>query len=241
MSPATMTSPALVPTSSAFRPIQLYDKDAPATVIASIATARPEDDVIGSAAAYIEYHVTCASPCPSDFSPQIVTQKSGSIWGGQLTVSGTTTAWDCDLGILNNEDNHGHCYTTTLKSGEPIPTTGSYTTVGTCQVLANSRMMFVTAGFDEYFKVNIPQTGSPENYPSYITAEMNEANCTKSAVPTASPTGSPTPTPTSSTEGASATGSQSTASPTPGKSSASKVSTGSALLACMLVWTALQL
>ncbi|KAJ3497379.1 hypothetical protein NLG97_g1945 [Lecanicillium saksenae] len=236
-----MTSPALVPTSSAFRAVFVYDKDAPATVVASIATAWPERGEAGAPAGYIEYHVTCASPCSSDFPAQVITQKSGSIWGGHLAVSGTTTAWDCNLGVTNNETNDGYCYTTTLKSGEPIPTTGSYTPVETCQVLSHSRMMFVTAGFDEFFKVDPADSRSPDFWMTYMASVMDEAKCTKTATPTATPTGSTTPTPTASSKGASATGSQSTASPTPGKSAASKVSTGSVLLVCMLVWATVQM
>ncbi|OAA79739.1 hypothetical protein LEL_03225 [Akanthomyces lecanii RCEF 1005] len=181
MAAANTSSVSLTPTSSAFRPVLLYDKNAPPTIVAFVATARPPADGSYSPGDYIEFHVACASPCPVHFPPQTVTQKSGSIWGGNHVVAGTTTAWDCILGTnIYNVNDFGNCYTTTLSFGEPWPTSGSYTQVGTCQIFARSKMMFVTAGFDEYFKVMPPETRKPDNYESYVTSELSSAGCPSS-------------------------------------------------------------
>lgn len=231
---SSAVSPTVVPTSGAFRAVLLYDKNAPPTVVASIATAQPEDGEYGRPADYIEYHITCASPCAADFPAQTVTQKSGSIWGGHHVVSGTTTAWDCILGTFHEVDNNGDCYTTTLKSGEAVPTTGLYTQVGTCDVFAHSKLMFVTAGFDEYFKVMPTSTEAPGDYMTGISSILSSAKCPSSAYPTvllsaaqstiAPSTTAPTPAATASTAGPSASASKPEASTTPGKSAAASIS-----------------
>lgn len=69
----TSLSPSVRPTSGAYRGIMLYDSAAPQPVVASVVTA-VLDEYGDGPADYIEFIVTCASPCPSDFPEQTVTQ-----------------------------------------------------------------------------------------------------------------------------------------------------------------------
>ncbi|OAA63862.1 hypothetical protein ISF_04571 [Cordyceps fumosorosea ARSEF 2679] len=242
MAAASTSSPSLTPTSSAFRPILLYDKDAPATVIASVVTAIPQPSGWSGPADYIEFRVTCALPfCPANsFPPQTVTQRQGSVWGGHHVVAGTITAWDCRLGRSGDDDegDYGSCYTTTLPpTGRPVPTTGRYTRVGTCDVDARSKMMFVTAGFNEYFKVMPAETGPPIDLPSAITSVLRSAHCPSSAFPTPGKVESKSATATS-TNGASSTESRPAATPTGEKSNANNISRAFSLLLSIppLLW-----
>ena len=177
MSLSTTAPPAVTPTSGAYRDILIYDAAAPATVVASVIEGRSEtwEELFFTAL------VTCPSPCQdSAFPEQTVTYLTGSSWAGELTVDGTTTSWGCRLGDDDSEVTQGvggDCYAATAGPGETIDHDGTSTSVGNCFVSLRSKMMVVTAGFEEYDKVMPSATFPIDEVVSYRSSRLSELGC----------------------------------------------------------------
>lgn len=224
------TTLAVTATSNAYRAILMYNTDVPQPVVASVVTAVEGDPDTGSGpAAYIEFIVTCASAiCPSDssFPEQTITQRGGSSWGGHHVVGSATTSWGCRLGSTAADDPQGgECRTTTLSAGEVLTTEtpGPYTDPGWdytplangttaidhCYEPRHTKLMVVTAGFDEYFKVMPPDTRGVQAWMDAVSSDISSKGCKAT---TREATGSePTQTGSTAVETGSKTGSESAA------------------------------
>lgn len=219
-SPAS-THPAVTatPTSDAFRQVLLYDALAPPTVVASVIEGRS----LEGEELYFTAIVTCPSPCKdADFPKQTVSYLTGSSWAGEKTVDGTTTSWGCRLGG-SAPNKEGECYVATAKDGETINHNGTSTSVDNCFVEHRSKMMFVTAGFDEYFNVMIPSTHELEEEMSGWYSYLSSLSCPATATETpglSSTAGATTGGAVKTSEGPEKTGSSQTVSPSPSGSDA---------------------
>ncbi len=198
MTPSATAHPAVTPTSGAFRQIFIYDASAPPTVVASVIEGRSQT----FEELYFTAIVTCPSPCKdADFPEQTVTYLTGSSWAGERTVDGTTTSWGCRLGSVQSASanlKEGECYVATAKDGETINHSGTSTSVDNCFVEHRSKMMIVTAGFDEYFSAMPDSTHDIDEEMAAWTSYLSGLSCPATA--TATPT--PTPTAAASTGGA---------------------------------------
>lgn len=192
MSLSTTAPPAVTPTSGAYRDILLYDAAAPATVVASIIEGRSEtyEELFFTAL------VTCPSPCQdSAFPEQTVTYLTGSSWAGELTVDGTTTSWGCRLGDDDSqvtEGVSGECYTAIAGPGETIDHNGTSTHVDNCFVSMRSKMMVVTAGFEEYDKVMPSATFPIDEVVSSRSSRLSELGCPATTATEAAASSAPT-------------------------------------------------
>ena len=161
----------------------MYELDAPATLIASCISASLASNGESTVDTVI---ATCASPCPTDsvYPEYTITHRDGSSWGGQHTVSGTTTSWGCRLGDENgayDQDprsaNGGSCYHVTAGPGEKLEHNGTSTDINRCWREIRSRQMLVRAGLDEWHKVmpagaqTVPPRQAAEEYSAFLKSE----------------------------------------------------------------------
>ncbi|CEJ84430.1 hypothetical protein VHEMI03473 [[Torrubiella] hemipterigena] len=232
---AAPTGPAINHPSNDYRLAFLYDQNAPQSLVGSVISAATKEFEEREATLL----VTCASPCPTsvNFPQQTITHRSGSIWEGQYAVSGTTTSWGCDLGsgayvtqgkTIENGRNCTHV--TVGPSGNTLATATE--TLAECDVDARSKMLFVTAGLDEWRKVESTPKKSPEEQLSAYSSALKSKGCTATTTPVASPAGATT---LPKGESGSQPTTQATASPSSSRSAAQQTKLGPLLLVSAVV------
>lgn len=228
---AAPTSPAVNYPSNEHRLGFIYDQNAPRSLVASVISARINTFEEREATML----VTCASPCPTsvNFPQQTITHRSGSIWEGQHAVSGTTTSWGCDVGSggyvtqgKTIEVARNCTHVTVGPSGNIVATATE--SLALCDMYLRSKMLFVTAGLDEWHKVeSTPDETPDEEFSEFSSYILKASGCTATSTPAASPAGATT---LPKGESGSQPTTQATASPSSSRSAAQQTKLGPLLL-----------
>ena len=183
--PPSFAAPTQTFPASYYRLFMVYDARAPSTLVGSVVAATESADERNATVV-----VTCASPCPATgFPEQTITHMLGSRWAGEYEASKTTTRWGCDVGTgmaPGQTVSDPSCYVDTKGPDDKSFVTGKRTAIDGCYEGVRSKMVFVTAGLDEWTKVEAKPT-VPADY--VLSQQQSMLSSRKCKAATASSTG----------------------------------------------------